>query len=145
VDVDTGFMVYNAVNYPHLCSFFETINLGGENTSMGFSVSMQDGNFEWCSDSLSGLLATPSNIINPRFYLMMSEIFRFNKEALAVLRLPDDHATKSKTVGEFLKERKFSDSFRDNYLVPMTAAIWSATSKDMMGFPIITLFTFLNK
>ena len=145
IEVDTGFMVYNAVNYPHLCSFFEEINLRGEETSMGFSVSMQNGNFEWCSDSLSGMLATPSNLINPSFYQMMWEIFRFNKEALAVLRLPDNHPNKASTVEEFLRDRKFSNSFRDHYLIPMTAAIWSATSKDMLGFPVITLFTFLNK
>ena len=145
VDVDTGFMVYNSVNYPHLCAFFEEIGIMGDETSMGFSVSMNDGSFEWCSDSIRGLLATPSNIINPGFYLMMSEIFRFNKTATAVLNLADNDPKKAMTVEGFLKSNGFSNSFRDHYLVPMTAAIWSATTQDMMNFPTATLFTFLNK
>lgn len=82
VAVDTGFMVYNNLNYPHLCSFFEEVGIRGLDTSMGFSVSVNDGAFEWCSDSLRGLLATPSNIVNPTFYTMMKDIFRFNKEAI---------------------------------------------------------------
>jgi predicted NAD/FAD-binding protein len=138
-------MVYNAVNYPHLCSFFEEINLKGNATTMGFSVSMNDGKFEWCSDTLAGLLATPSNIVKPAFYSMMSEILRFNKQAKAVLALPDRDPVKALNVGAFLRQYNFSNSFRDFYLVPMTAAIWSATSKDIMGFPVFTLFTFLNK
>jgi predicted NAD/FAD-binding protein len=112
---------------------------------MGFSVSMNDGKFEWCSDTLAGLLATPSNIVNPAFYSMMSEILRFNKQAKAVLALPDRDPVKALNVGAFLRQYNFSNSFRDFYLVPMTAAIWSATSKDIMGFPVFTLFTFLNK
>ena len=61
VDIDTGFMVYNTLNYPNLCSFFEEIGVEGQSTSMGFSVSMRSEDslhdpFEWCSDSLRGKL-----------------------------------------------------------------------------------------
>ncbi len=148
VDIDTGFMVYNELNYPNLCAFFKELSVEGTETSMGFSVSMDNGQFEWCSDSLSGLIATPSNIINPKFYLMMKDIFRFNKEAKHLLSLPDDHDHhhhRLVTTGEFLLKHGFSIAFRDCYLIPMTAAIWSATTGDMLGFPAITLFTFLDK
>ena len=145
VDIDTGFMVYNELNYPNLCAFFKEIGVEGIETSMGFSVSMNNGQFEWCSDSLSGLVATPSNIINPRFYLMMKDIFRFNNEAKRLLSLPTDHRDRSVTTGDFLSKHGFSAAFRDCYLVPMTAAIWSATTGDMLRFPAITLFTFLDK
>jgi predicted NAD/FAD-binding protein len=81
----------------------------GEATSMGFSVSMNNGAFEWCSDTLSGLLATASNIINPRFYAMFSDIFRFNKAAHKVLALPENHPARAMTVEEFLKHHRFSE------------------------------------
>lgn len=145
VDVDTGFMVYNALNYPNLCAFFKEVGIEGIETSMGFSVSMDHGNFEWCSDTISGLLATPSNIINPKFYLMMKDIFRFNKKAKELLSLPSNDPIRLLTTGEFLIKHSLSNEFRDYYLIPMTAAIWSASDHDILGFPALTLFTFLEK
>jgi predicted NAD/FAD-binding protein len=70
-------MVYNSVNYPNLCAFFEEIDIKGVDTTMGFSVSIDNGKFEWCSDSLQGLLANPSNLVNKDFYFMFKDIFRF--------------------------------------------------------------------
>lgn len=144
VKVDTGFMVYNKLNYPNLCSLFSELDIKGIPTSMGFSVSMDGGKFEWCADSLAGLVATPGNLINPSFYQMMSDIARFNKLAKETLALRGSDAKKSVTVEHFLKEHAFSDSFTQHYLIPMTAAIWSSSAKTMLGFPLICLLTFLN-
>ena len=163
VKVDTGFMVYNSVNYPNLCAFFDEIGVEGQDTEMGFSVSMNGGKFEWCSESLAGLVATPSNALNPQFYTMMYDIMRFNKEANAALKSIQENedkeeekeesqnnatgaiaSVKNMTTGQFLAHHKFSTAFRDLYLVPMTGAIWSATTNDILAFPIVTLLTFLN-
>ncbi|KAJ1431998.1 Mycolic acid cyclopropane synthetase-domain-containing protein [Ochromonadaceae sp. CCMP2298] len=143
VDVDTGFMVYNTLNYPNLCAFFAELGVEGVETCMGFSVSADDGKFEWCSDSLAGLMATPSNIVNPKFYRMMRDVFSFNTAATAFLALSEDDQ-KGLTTGEFLAKHGFSDSFKDYYLIPMTAAIWSASGGDMLGFPAASLFRFLD-
>lgn len=110
----------------------------------GFSVSIDNGRFEWCAATFAGLMATPSNIINPRFYIMMYDIFRFNAKANAVLKLTSDHPSRSQTLGQFLKSNNFSDAFITQYLIPMTAAIWSASAKSILDFPAITLFTFLK-
>ena len=138
-------MVYNSMNYPNLINLFEELGITGTNTEMGFSVSMDDGKFEWCGDTLNGLFATPSNKYSPAFYTMMRDIIRFNKSALKALTLPENHPTRELTVGEFLTMNKFSDSFTKLYLVPMTAAIWSASTSNILEFPAITLFSFLNK
>lgn len=145
VDVDTGFMVYNSLNYPNLMALFEELGVEGLDTDMGFSVSMDGGQFEWCGDTLKGLMATPSNAYNPAFYAMMKDILRFNKESLRALGLPENHPTRHMTTRQFLETHKFSKSFVSLYLVPMTAAIWSASSDGILGFPAITLFSFLNK
>lgn len=144
IDVDTGFMVYNSMNYPNLIGLFEELGVEGLATTMGFSVSMDDGNFEWCGDSLSGLMATPSNIYNLDFYVMMNDILRFNKCALSFLNLPTNHPSSNQTTGEFLSSNRFSKAFTKYYLIPMTGAIWSATTDAMLKFPALTLFTFLN-
>lgn len=145
MDIDTGFMVYNTLNYPNLCAFFEELGIEGESTTMGFSVSMNDGRLEWCADSFAGLLASPSNATNPQFYLMMKDIVRFNKAANAMLQLPESDPVKRMTVREFIAHHRLSNAFRDLYFIPMTGAIWSASAEDMLNFPAATLFTFLNK
>lgn len=144
VDVDTGFMVYNDLNYPNLVSLFEELGVEGESTNMGFSVSMDNGTFEWCGDSLKGLFATPSNLYNPQFYLMLRDIIRFNDLASKVLVSPSDDPSRSQSTGEFLNNNGFSAAFAQYYLVPMTAAIWSASTEGILSFPAITLFTFLD-
>jgi hypothetical protein len=144
-EVDTGFMVYNALNYPNLMGLFEELGVAGLDTEMGFSVSLDDGAFEWCGDTLKGLCATRSNATNPAFYRMMRDILRFNTAAVKALSVPDHHPTRTQTVGEFLRVHGFSDAFTNLYLVPMTAAIWSSSARGILDFPAITLFTFLNK
>lgn len=145
IEVDTGFMVYNNLNYPNLIAFFDELGITGIETTMGFSVSMDDGNFEWCGESLAGLFATRSNLVNPNFYFMFNDIFKFNKKALELLDLPDNHPDRYQTTKEFLKSNHFTDAFAKYYLIPMTAAIWSATSNDILNFPAITLFAFMRK
>eukprot|EP01041_Mallomonas_annulata_P003419 gene3419-6783_t len=144
VDVDTGFMVYNSKNYPYMMALFEELKVEGEETNMGFSVSMDNGSFEWCGDSISGLFASFKNIFNPEFYKMFYDILRFNSEAVSFLKLSESDPERNLTVGEFLSKRKYSDAFAKYYLVPMTAAIWSASTDGIMSFPALTLMTFLN-
>jgi predicted NAD/FAD-binding protein len=142
--VDTGFMVYNERNYPNLCGFFKEVGIEGIDTHMGFSVSMNHGSFEWCADSFAGLFATFSNLINPSFYWMLKDIFVFNYYANQFLRCHCKD-NENMTVEDFLMKYNLSNAFRDLYLIPMTAAIWSATSQDMLNFPILSLLTFLDK
>eukprot|EP01035_Chromulina_nebulosa_P018365 gene18365-24061_t len=144
IDIDTGFMVYNSLNYPNLISLFEELGIDGIDTTMGFSVSMDDGKFEWCAETLNGLLATPSNLYNLSFYRMMNDIVRFNIKANELLHLPDNHKLKSLTTAEFIQVNKLSNAFTSYYLIPMTAAIWSASADDILNFPAVTLFSFLN-
>ena len=48
------------------------------------------------------------------------------------------------TLGEYLKENGYSDFFRDHYLLPMTASIWSTPASEMMQFPMLTMFRFCH-
>ena len=142
--VDTGFMVYNTVNYPHLCGLFDSLGVEGIPTDMGFSVSMDSASFEWCADTVRGLFATPMNLFRPSFYIMIWDIFRFNSKAKEFLKLPLSDPLKDGNMRDFLSRNRLSDAFVNYYLVPMTASIWSATSDDMLNFPALTLLTFLD-
>jgi predicted NAD/FAD-binding protein len=138
-------MVYNSVNYPHLIALFEELNVKGIGTEMGFSVSLDDGAFEWCGETFGGLLSSFSNIWNLEFYKMMFDILKFNREAIKYLQNYSSSTKKDLTIGEFMYEHKLSSAFSERYFIPMTAAIWSASSRSIMNFPAYTMLSFLKK
>src|SRR5438045_2558839 len=43
LSVDTGFIVYNEVNYPNLKKFFEEVNVKTESSDMSFALSSNEG------------------------------------------------------------------------------------------------------
>jgi len=48
------------------------------------------------------------------------------------------------TIGEYLDREGYSDAFRDDYLIPMTAAVWSTSpDKCSLEFPAVTLVRFM--
>lgn len=132
VPVDTGFMVFNRPNYPLLSSFFDHLGIETLSTDMSFSVSLDDGGLEYCGTNLNTLFAQRSNILKPRFQGMLFDVLRFNR--LAVAHSPDSGIRE--TLGEWLDRNRLGKSFRDNYLFPMAAAIWSCPRNAVPGFPV---------
>lgn len=144
VDVDIGFMVFNESNYPNMTKWFEKLAVPSEDSDMSLSVSLDGGKtIEWNSDGLSGLFARRSQILNPSFYTMLSDMFRFNKEAADILLLTDDDPRKLVTTGQYLRNHDYSEAFGKYYLLPMMAALWSASMEDVLEFPAAQLISFL--
>ena len=129
-------------------------------TDMTFGVSRDRGLFEWSGTSLSTVFAQKSNLFNPRMWMMLFDIIRFNQFALDLLSEEDEsenypsisHDLSSKlgrprrqqSIGEYLQKENYSEAFRDDYLIPMTAAVWStAPDKASLEFPAITLIRFM--
>jgi len=152
--VDTGFIVMNTATYPNFRNFLEKIGVPTARTEMTFAVSRDHGLFEWAGTDLGGVFAQKSNIFSPRMWRMIFDIMRFNQFALDVLRedglenangssgKPKVHA--EETIGEYLEREGYSDIFRDDYLIPMTAAVWSTSpDKCSLEFPAVTLIRFL--
>ena len=88
---------------------------------MGFSVKCEKTGLEYCGSSLNGLFGQRQNIVNPFFYKMLYDIFRFNRIGKKFVDLGDV----SCTLGEFLNKYGLGKRFREHYLIPMGAAIWS--------------------
>ena len=55
--IDTGFIVYNEKNYPNLSNFFKCLNVQTYASDMSFSVSKDNGEFEYSGSSLSTIFA----------------------------------------------------------------------------------------
>jgi uncharacterized protein len=136
--VDTGFIVYNDRNYPDLVRLFEFLEVPTEASDMSFSVSVDRGAFEYRA-RLAGLAAQPSNLLRPRYLRMIREIIRFTREAKA---LGADDAGLS--TAAFLERGGYSDAFRDDFLLPMVACIWSSHLEEMLAYPAATMAGFLD-
>lgn len=121
---------------------------------MTFGVSRDGGAFEW-SGSGKGIFAQRRNLFRPRHWRMIFDIVRFNQFALDLLSADSDDSrlgstpewrknVRDLTIGEYLEREGYSTSFRDDYLIPMTAAVWSTSpDKASLDFPAQTLVRFM--
>ncbi len=130
--IDTGFIVYNDRTYPNFIDLLETLGVVSKPTIMSFSVHDEASGLEYNGHSPDTLFAQRSNLFRPRFHKLLWDIVRFNSLAREVAEAPDDGTT----VNEFLDANRFSRPFRDLYLLPMGAAIWSCPTGTFGEFPI---------
>lgn len=138
IPVDTGFIVYNAAAYPNLTALFAHLGVATRASEMSFAVSLNDGGLEYSGTNLNGLFAQRRNLLSPRFWSMLRDIRRFYQEApQRVPNLPDDT-----TLGEYLTAGAYGEAFRDDHLLPMAAAIWSAPPATMLAYPARAFITF---
>lgn len=135
--VDTGFIVFNRKTYPLFCRWLEELGVGARDSDMGFSVRVEGNGREYCGRGLDGLFAQRRNLLRPSHWRMLRDLLRFYREAPALLDQPDDP-----TLGEYLRAHRYSDVFRDEHLIPMAAAVWSADIRAILDFPARTLIRF---
>lgn len=141
IAVDTGFIVYNELNYPELTALFAHLGVATHESAMSFSLSLDRGRMEWSGDGLNALFARRRNALSPSFLWMLREVLRFNRQCLADRAAG---ALAGLTIGEYLARHRFSAVFRDNYLVPMAAAIWSTPSMRILDFPADAFVAFFE-
>ena len=139
IDVDTGFIVFNPVNYPNLVKFFEHIDLPTCETDMSFAVSIDDGRLEYSGSGLGGLFAQKRNIISPAFWSMIKDLMRFYRNADTMMQDPDLAGI---SLGELLDRHGYSERFIYDHLLPMGAAIWSTPVKQMLEYPAASFLRF---
>ncbi|OUD09505.1 cyclopropane-fatty-acyl-phospholipid synthase [Marivivens niveibacter] len=137
--VDTGFIVFNYANYPHLTALFDELDVPVVKSNMSFGASINGGGFEYGLRTLSSLFAQPKHAISPRFLRMVRDIFKFNSDALELSR-----RNTSMTIGEMLTALGTSDWFRERYLLPLSGAIWSTPLEKIMDFPAYAMMQFFE-
>ena len=141
VAVDTGFIVYNPVNYPNLVALFDHLNVPTKPSNMSFAASLDDGKLEYSGTSLKGLFAQRRNLLRPRFYRMLNDLLRFYRKAP---KLIDDETLSQIPLGEFLKRERYCDAFIHDHLLPMGGAIWSSSAEQMLSFPTLGFLRFFK-
>ncbi len=128
--VDTGFIVYNERNYPNLTGLFDTLGVQTRRSDMSFGVSVGNGRLEYASGELLQVFAQRRNVLRPRFWSMLRDITRFYREAPALLA-----ERSTETLGAYLDRNRYGRAFAEDHLLPMGAAIWSASVQGMRAFP----------
>ena len=130
--IDTGFIVFNDKTYPNYLALLDEIGVGKQATEMSFSVHNCQTGLEYNGHNLNTLFAQRRNFFNPKFWVLVKEILRFNKLCKGIFE--QDVYLPGLTLGEFLIEHKFSSFFAEHYILPMGAAIWSTSLSQMEDF-----------
>jgi predicted NAD/FAD-binding protein len=142
--VDTGFLVFNERTYPNLIKLFDELGVATAPSDMSFSVKLPLSGrrtLEWAGANLDTVFAQRANLLDPRFLRMLRDILRFNRQASALAQggaLPDI------ALGAWLDQQGYSAQFRNWYLLPMAACIWSCPSDQMLAFPLATFVRFCH-
>ncbi|MDF2178208.1 FAD-dependent oxidoreductase [Aliiglaciecola sp. CAU 1673] len=131
--VDTGFIVFNDWTYPNFIKLMDKLDVARQPTQMSFSVTNEKQNLEYNGHTLNTLFAQRRNLLRPRFYRMIGDILRFNKLCKARLK---EQTSLHISLGEFLDEHGFGETFVHNYILPMCAAIWSSSLEDVRAFSL---------
>ena len=136
--VDTGFIVYNDPTYPNLTRLFDELDVATQPSDMSWALRCGHHDLEYAG-SPRGLVAQPRNLADPSYRRMVADILRFNRIGR---RLRADPRAGDVTLGRFLRIAGLGEAFRDHYLLPMAAAIWSTGTGRVADFPLGTLLTF---
>ncbi|KAI0698148.1 FAD/NAD(P)-binding domain-containing protein [Cytidiella melzeri] len=146
-------IVFNPVNYPNFLRFlrmYPKLKEAVIPSCMHFSVSRDDGLGEWAFRGLKSIFAHAKNILDRNTWRMIYDILRFNACARRLIMESErNFALGGKeseiTIGEYLEREGYSDSFRDNMLIPMMAALY-CTPPDICAadFPARTLLQFME-
>jgi uncharacterized protein len=139
--IDTGFIVFNDWTYPRFMALLDDLDVPYQDSNMSFSLRDERSGLEYNGTSLNSLFAQRRNFFRPSFLRMITDILRFNRECRALLRGSDD----TLTLGEYLERNRYSRAFREQYIVPMGMAIWSATERAMLSFPARFFVEFFDK
>lgn len=138
--VDTGFIVYNERTYPRFTALLAELGVATRESSMSFSVRDDAVGLEYNGTSLNALFAQRRNLFRPAFLGMVRDILRFNREAPAILQVPGEELT----LGALLDRGGYGRAFREHYILPMGAAIWSTRPSAMLRFPARFFLRFLH-
>tara|TARA_B100000963_G_scaffold131445_1_gene114604 strand:- start:798 stop:2060 length:1263 start_codon:yes stop_codon:yes gene_type:complete len=130
VNVDSGFIVMNDRNYPLLTKLFLDLEVELYPTSMSFGV--ETDSIKWCSNDFLKFKFLKS----AKKIRLFFEMLRFNRLASDV--------TSDSSIEEWLRQNSFSDFFRENYIFPMSASIWSSSQESINKFPMRSLSSFFK-
>jgi predicted NAD/FAD-binding protein len=149
IAVDTGFIVYNELNYPRLTRLFAELDVATKPSDMGFSLSLDGGRYEWAGleqAPVRGFFAQKRNLVSPRHWRMLADIIQFSEAAQRDLAAghQDGVPLEALSLGDYVARGGWSAMLRDDYILPMGGAIWSMAVEEVADFPALSFLNFFN-
>jgi len=135
--VDCGFIVYNERTYPNLTALFAHLKVPTRESNMSFAVSIDDGRLEYSGAGFRGLVAQRADLVRPRYWSMLSDTLRFFREARKDVGRED-----LGRLSAYLNARGYGQAFREDYLYPMAAAVWSTPAMKVADYPAESFIRF---
>lgn len=139
ISVDSGFIVYNELNYPNLTGMFNHLDIKTIASDMSLSISLNEGRVEY-EGSSKGLFAQKKNLFSARFWSMIWGLVTFYRNAYRQL----EDSPEGETLGEFITRCGYNDAFVEDHLLPMGGAIWSCPAETMREYPVKSFLQFLE-
>lgn len=137
VAVDTGFIVCNERTYPLFIPLMKHLGVPLIPTDMSFSASLAGGAYEYGTRTLPALFAQWRRAFDPSHWRMLRDTMAFFKGATR-------YAESDLSLGEMVEEMGLGRAFRDRFLLPISGAIWSTPTRDMLDFPAAPFVRFFD-
>jgi hypothetical protein len=118
---------------------FEELGVATQATTMSFSVRSEASGLEYSTVTLNALFCQRLNLLSPRFLGLVRDLLRFYRNAPGLLELEGA----GPTLGDYLAANGYGAAFRDEHLVPMASALWSAPCGQILSFPARYLVQFM--
>src|SRR5262245_6743528 len=138
--VDSGFIVFNDVNYPGFSAWLDELGVESQASDMSFGVSLPALGLEYGTRTLNALFADRANLVRPQFFAMLRELIRFYREAQLL-----GYEDAALSLGEYLQRHRYREVFVRGHLVPMCAALWSAPDAEARDLSIDHIVRFMSR
>ena len=146
-------MLTNLWCLANFLNFLNRVNVETAPTKLTLGISRDQGIFEWAATSLDTIFCQPRNLLSPRVWRLVFDTVRFRHFAVDVLMSEDfktgslgrrigvqPRAVTEETTRQYLEREGYSDAFRDEYIIPIAAAIWSSSPDECsLEIPAVTL------
>ena len=135
--VDSGFIVFNAENYPRFSRWLAELGVASRPTDMSFGVSNRVTGLEYGTSTMSALFCQRRNLLSPRFLRMLADVRRFYRQARSLA------ADDERTLGQYLGAAGYSKGFVEDHLAPMCGALWSLPAQQALDVPVAHVVAFM--
>lgn len=141
IPIDTGFIVCNDRNYPTFHKFLKKLDVPVRFADMSFGVIDEKTGLQYGSKNINTIFAQRRNIINPKFLKFLLEINQFWKRASKDI---GSQELDTLTLSQYLKSRNIHSSVINDFIIPISAAIWSTPDDLILEFPVGIFLSFFH-
>ena len=140
INVDTGFIVYNNLNYPGFSNFLKSLGVQSSRTSMSFSYSDNDLSLEYAG-TMKGLFPRGRYIISRKHIGLIWSVYKYSRKLEKHKHLSFE---KNLSIIELLQIIGCPEQTIEKYFLPIASAIWSCDTKNARRIPANTFIHFFS-